>query len=97
MYQVDCNLYGMGHMHLLKMKFRHPVPSDLLADNADSSYPEALVCKSSYSQVMLLSYWSMIIVFSNIFNGFYFLVSETVKWGSFFIRQMRRLVHIHFH
>ncbi|XP_021851160.2 DNA polymerase zeta catalytic subunit isoform X3 [Spinacia oleracea] len=47
---VDCNLYGMGHMHLLKMKFRHPVPSDLLADNADSSYPEALVCKSSYSQ-----------------------------------------------
>ncbi|GLT61178.1 hypothetical protein SLA2020_339000 [Shorea laevis] len=23
---VDYNLYGMGHMHLSKMKFRHPVP-----------------------------------------------------------------------
>ncbi|KAK4595861.1 hypothetical protein RGQ29_014087 [Quercus rubra] len=23
---IDYNLYGMGHMHLSKMKFRHPVP-----------------------------------------------------------------------
>ncbi|KAI9084855.1 hypothetical protein K1719_033261 [Acacia pycnantha] len=23
---VDYNLYGMGHLHLLKMKFRHPMP-----------------------------------------------------------------------
>ena len=24
--QIDYNLYGMGHMHLSKMKFCHPVP-----------------------------------------------------------------------
>uniref|UniRef100_A0A2N9FLM1 DNA-directed DNA polymerase family B exonuclease domain-containing protein n=1 Tax=Fagus sylvatica TaxID=28930 RepID=A0A2N9FLM1_FAGSY len=24
--KIDYNLYGMGHMHLSKMKFRHPVP-----------------------------------------------------------------------
>lgn len=24
--QIDYNLYGMGHVHLSKMKFRHPVP-----------------------------------------------------------------------
>ncbi|CAL1407382.1 unnamed protein product [Linum trigynum] len=23
---VDCNLYGMGHVHVSKVKFRHPVP-----------------------------------------------------------------------
>lgn len=26
---VDYNLYGMSHMHLLKIKFRHPVPDGL--------------------------------------------------------------------
>ncbi|KAK4851664.1 hypothetical protein QYF36_017275 [Acer negundo] len=25
-YKIDYNLYGMGHLHLLKVKFRHPVP-----------------------------------------------------------------------
>ncbi|KAK0600215.1 hypothetical protein LWI29_012749 [Acer saccharum] len=25
-HRVDYNLYGMGHLHLLKVKFRHPVP-----------------------------------------------------------------------
>ncbi|KAI9186318.1 hypothetical protein LWI28_016151 [Acer negundo] len=25
-FMVDYNLYGMGHLHLLKVKFRHPVP-----------------------------------------------------------------------
>ncbi|KAH9622617.1 hypothetical protein KSS87_013140 [Heliosperma pusillum] len=30
---VDYNLYGMGHMHLVKMKFRHPVPDDSLRRN----------------------------------------------------------------
>lgn len=24
--QVDYNLYGMGHLHLSKVKFRHPIP-----------------------------------------------------------------------
>lgn len=27
---VDYNLYGMGHIHLSKMKFRHPVPDAFL-------------------------------------------------------------------
>lgn len=25
-FQIDYNLYGMGHLHISKMKFRHPVP-----------------------------------------------------------------------
>lgn len=24
--QIDYNLYGMGHLHISKLKFRHPVP-----------------------------------------------------------------------
>ncbi|EXC54610.1 hypothetical protein L484_001285 [Morus notabilis] len=28
--KVDYNLYGMGHIHLSKMKFRHPVPDAFL-------------------------------------------------------------------
>lgn len=26
MFKIDYNLQGMGHLHLSKMKFRHPVP-----------------------------------------------------------------------
>ncbi|XP_074312247.1 DNA polymerase zeta catalytic subunit isoform X2 [Silene latifolia] len=37
---VDYNLYGMGHMHLVKMKFRHPVPDDLLRRYLEHSTPE---------------------------------------------------------
>ncbi|XP_021772931.1 DNA polymerase zeta catalytic subunit-like [Chenopodium quinoa] len=47
---VDYNLYGMGHMHVSKMKFRHPVPGDLHVENADRSNSETFVGKSSYSQ-----------------------------------------------
>lgn len=50
----------MGLMHLVKMKFRHPVP-DLFAENADHFSPEGYLCKSSDPQVMSLSYWSMVI------------------------------------
>ena len=46
----------MGLMHLVKMKFRHPVPDDPLVLNDDNATPEANVCKSSDSQVMLLAY-----------------------------------------
>lgn len=33
---VDYNLYGMGHIHLSKMKFRHPVP-DVFSPNKSVS------------------------------------------------------------
>ncbi|KAL9233295.1 hypothetical protein vseg_008315 [Gypsophila vaccaria] len=37
---VDYNLYGMSHMHLVKMKFRHPVPVNLFRQNPEYSVPE---------------------------------------------------------
>ncbi|KAL2345686.1 hypothetical protein Fmac_006971 [Flemingia macrophylla] len=33
---VDYNLYGMGHLHLSKMKFRHPTPDTCEKINIDS-------------------------------------------------------------
>ncbi|XP_010674733.1 DNA polymerase zeta catalytic subunit isoform X5 [Beta vulgaris subsp. vulgaris] len=48
-FMVDYNLYGMGLMHLVKMKFRHPVP-DLFAEKADHFSPEGYLCKSSDPQ-----------------------------------------------
>lgn len=35
---VDYNLYGMGHLHLSKLKFRHPVP--------DVFFPRKFICNS---------------------------------------------------
>uniref|UniRef100_A0A2N9FAW5 DNA polymerase n=1 Tax=Fagus sylvatica TaxID=28930 RepID=A0A2N9FAW5_FAGSY len=33
--KIDYNLYGMGHMHLSKMKFRHPVPDTFSPRKSD--------------------------------------------------------------
>ncbi|KAK4595876.1 hypothetical protein RGQ29_014100 [Quercus rubra] len=32
---IDYNLYGMGHMHLSKMKFRHPIPDTFSPRKSD--------------------------------------------------------------
>ncbi|KAK7337781.1 hypothetical protein VNO77_18368 [Canavalia gladiata] len=38
---VDYNLYGMGHLHLSKMKFRHPIPDTCKNLNIDSQHRKA--------------------------------------------------------
>ncbi|GAB4855556.1 hypothetical protein Ancab_024175 [Ancistrocladus abbreviatus] len=45
---VDCNLYGMGHLHLKKMKFRHPVPDEVYPGNCISS--NEIACTSANCQ-----------------------------------------------
>ncbi|KAK7397203.1 hypothetical protein VNO78_18370 [Psophocarpus tetragonolobus] len=48
---VDYNLYGMGHLHLSKMKFRHPIPDTCKKLNIDSQHrkadPDAHACLDS--------------------------------------------------
>lgn len=55
--QVDYNLYGMGHLHVNKMKFRNPVPasfsSKLFARNDTLSQESN---NSTSQQVILLSF-----------------------------------------
>ncbi|OVA15023.1 DNA-directed DNA polymerase [Macleaya cordata] len=52
---VDYNLYGMGHLHVSKMKFRHPLPEDFIrkADYHSGQYKHAaekMTCVSADSQ-----------------------------------------------
>ncbi|XP_065852458.1 DNA polymerase zeta catalytic subunit isoform X2 [Euphorbia lathyris] len=44
---IDYNLYGMGHVHVLKMKFRHPVP--------DACIQRRFNCNSQHGQEMCMS------------------------------------------
>ncbi|CAK7340718.1 unnamed protein product [Dovyalis caffra] len=39
---VDYNLYGMGHLHLSKMKFRHPVPDSFTPRKFSNKYQDGL-------------------------------------------------------
>ncbi|GMY21582.1 DNA polymerase zeta catalytic subunit-like, partial [Fagus crenata] len=34
-FMIDYNLYGVGHMHLSKMKFRHPIPDNFSPRKSD--------------------------------------------------------------
>ncbi|GMH07749.1 hypothetical protein Nepgr_009589 [Nepenthes gracilis] len=47
---VDYNLYGMGHLHLIKMKLRHPVPDDFFPWKAQPISSDAVTCTSADSQ-----------------------------------------------
>ncbi|CAI9102204.1 OLC1v1000436C1 [Oldenlandia corymbosa var. corymbosa] len=40
-FKVDYNLYGMGHLHLTKLKFRHPVPDVYYSRKAVLSVSQA--------------------------------------------------------
>ncbi|CAJ1960854.1 unnamed protein product [Sphenostylis stenocarpa] len=60
---VDYNLYGMGHLHLSKMKFRHPIPDTCKTLNIDSQHrkadPPAHACLESklWISSMIPSEW----------------------------------------
>ncbi|TKY61502.1 DNA polymerase zeta catalytic subunit [Spatholobus suberectus] len=60
---VDYNLYGMGHLHLSKMKFRHPIPDTCKKLNIDSQHrkadPHAHACSESklWMSSMIPSEW----------------------------------------
>ncbi|KAI9185464.1 hypothetical protein LWI28_007554 [Acer negundo] len=47
--QIDYNLYGMGHLHLLKVKFRHPVPDVFTTSQfdglSDQNIKRQIVCE----------------------------------------------------
>lgn len=47
-WQIDYNLYGMGHLHLSKMKFRHPVPD---AFSPRKLFPDGQSCTPADFQV----------------------------------------------
>lgn len=36
LFQVDYNLYGMGHLHVTKMKFRHPTPDSIFSKRVNN-------------------------------------------------------------
>lgn len=55
---VDCNLYGMGHLHASKMKFRHPVPEAFCSRKAKYNRPyeqtDAISGVSADSQIQVV-------------------------------------------
>uniref|UniRef100_A0A7N0V413 DNA polymerase zeta catalytic subunit n=3 Tax=Kalanchoe fedtschenkoi TaxID=63787 RepID=A0A7N0V413_KALFE len=47
---VDYNLYGMGHVHLSKMKFRHPLPDRVTQPCIENLLSDKLNCSSPSSK-----------------------------------------------
>ncbi|XP_057720677.1 DNA polymerase zeta catalytic subunit isoform X1 [Arachis stenosperma] len=52
---VDYNLYGMGHLHLTKMKFRHPVPDS--SHKKSSIYSEHIMADSGADVCLESKMW----------------------------------------
>lgn len=70
---MDYNLYGMGHIHLSKMKFRHPVPDAFLPKKSiNTEQPkkgmDPFTCAPTDFEVNIITclYWVVFDKFINI-------------------------------
>lgn len=57
---MDYNLYGMGHLHVSKIKFRHPIPDAFcprrsVYDRQPSQEMDMSTCMSADLQVNFIS------------------------------------------